>query len=241
MGLNKMEEEFKSKLNGREITPSPHAWERLDALLTDAENKRKTPVFKLNWLYVAAGFIAVILVGTMFFKHQNSDQNTEVVVNVKDKPLQNNPDSIGQITPQSELPVRQQTQVASQPKLEPSEKHDIERKSGINETENKLAALGSQKPGSKAPDAETNNQIQSVNYQNAPREEYAQKTDPANDAAAQLASSGPKSPKTIKVDARSLLSQVDGELELSFREKVIKVARKQYQNVKVAVNNRNTE
>ena len=43
------------------------------------------------------------------------------------------------------------------------------------------------------------------------------------------------------VNANSLLSQVDGELELSFREKVINKVSKNYQTVRVALANRNLE
>ena len=45
----------------------------------------------------------------------------------------------------------------------------------------------------------------------------------------------------VKVNANSLLSEVDGELELTFREKVFKKAAKNYQEVKVALANRNQE
>ena len=45
----------------------------------------------------------------------------------------------------------------------------------------------------------------------------------------------------IQVDPSSLLSQVDGELELSFREKVIAKVNKNYQTVKVALANRNNQ
>mgnify|MGYP000353473620 FL=1 len=45
----------------------------------------------------------------------------------------------------------------------------------------------------------------------------------------------------VKVNANSLLSEVDGELELTFREKVFKKATKNYQEVKMALANRNQE
>lgn len=45
----------------------------------------------------------------------------------------------------------------------------------------------------------------------------------------------------VKVDPEALLSQVDGELELSFREKVISKINKNYQTVKVALANRNNQ
>ena len=46
---------------------------------------------------------------------------------------------------------------------------------------------------------------------------------------------------SLKIDARNLLSQVDGELDQTFREKVINKIAKNYQEVKVALANRNQE
>ena len=45
----------------------------------------------------------------------------------------------------------------------------------------------------------------------------------------------------VKVDAKSLLSQVDGEVEQTFREKVITKINKNYKEVKVALANRNNQ
>jgi hypothetical protein len=49
------------------------------------------------------------------------------------------------------------------------------------------------------------------------------------------------SKSTIKVDAKSLLSQVDGEVEQTFREKVITKINKNYKEVKEALANRNNQ
>ena len=53
-----------------------------------------------------------------------------------------------------------------------------------------------------------------------------------------LAESAAK-PKKVKINASDLLNQVDGELELSFREKMITKVNKNFQEVKVALTNRN--
>ena len=45
----------------------------------------------------------------------------------------------------------------------------------------------------------------------------------------------------IKIDPSALLSQVDGEIELSFRQKVIKTINKNYNSTKVALATRNQE
>ena len=45
----------------------------------------------------------------------------------------------------------------------------------------------------------------------------------------------------IHVNPDNLLSQVDDELELSFREKVINKVNRNYQTLKVALDNRNNQ
>jgi hypothetical protein len=40
MAQNKLENQIKEKLNSREIQPSAQAWDRLDAMLTVAEEKK---------------------------------------------------------------------------------------------------------------------------------------------------------------------------------------------------------
>jgi hypothetical protein len=60
-------------------------------------------------------------------------------------------------------------------------------------------------------------------------------------ASVQTAPKAAFSKTAVKVNPNTLLSQVDGELELSFREKVINKVNKNYQTVKVALANRNQE
>ena len=45
----------------------------------------------------------------------------------------------------------------------------------------------------------------------------------------------------IKVNANNLLSQVDGELDLTFREKAINIVNQKYKTAKLALSNRNSE
>jgi hypothetical protein len=56
-----------------------------------------------------------------------------------------------------------------------------------------------------------------------------------------VAENAPKAKSKIKINASDLLNQVDGELELSFRERVITKVNKNYQTVKVALANRNQQ
>ena len=45
----------------------------------------------------------------------------------------------------------------------------------------------------------------------------------------------------VKVNSNELLSQVDGELELTFREKAIKTVNQNFKAAKLALSNRNSE
>ena len=60
-------------------------------------------------------------------------------------------------------------------------------------------------------------------------------------AEVQTSSKEENSKFKIKVNPNILLTQVDGELELSFREKVIHKINKNYQTVKVALAKRNIQ
>ncbi|MNR56271.1 hypothetical protein D3C85_1768130 [compost metagenome] len=56
-----------------------------------------------------------------------------------------------------------------------------------------------------------------------------------------IAENSTKPKSRVKINANDLLNQVDGELELSFREKLISKINRNYQTVKVAVANRNVK
>ena len=75
MEPNKLENQFREKLNPREISPSEAAWDRLDAMLSVAEKPKR----KFTWLYIAASFIGFLLISTVFF---NQKENT---IDVKKK------------------------------------------------------------------------------------------------------------------------------------------------------------
>jgi hypothetical protein len=63
MALNNIENQIKEKLNAREIQPSAPAWDRLDAMLSVAETKK--PKRDFTWLYLAAAFL--LFCGLGFF------------------------------------------------------------------------------------------------------------------------------------------------------------------------------
>ena len=63
MEQNNIENQFRDKLNSREIKPSENSWDRLDAMLTVAEKPKKN----YRWMFFAASFLGFILIATIFF------------------------------------------------------------------------------------------------------------------------------------------------------------------------------
>ena len=242
MGQNKLENQIRAKLNSREIQPSAQAWDRLDAMLSVAEEKKTKRSF--GWLYIAASITVLLTVGLFFFTQNGTEiqlKNDVVIKDTIQKPIN--------VTPIVEQ--KQENQVAVS--IEDKAKTDNQQPT----TNNQRVSINNQK---------TTNQKQSNPLINHDKPiEYLINTDVAvkdipkiatkNDIStannklddfllAGLDNTATKSvnkKSTVKVDAKSLLSEIDGELELTFREKVISKVAKNYKEVKVALANRNNE
>ena len=80
MEPNKLEKQIREKLNAREIDPSTSSWNRLDAMLSVAENKKPKRNFK--WLFVAAGIVGFAFIGLFFMNQEktNSEINNNQTV-----------------------------------------------------------------------------------------------------------------------------------------------------------------
>lgn len=231
MEPNKLEKEFREKLNEREINPSANAWDRLDAMLQVAEETK--PKRKYTWMYVAAGLIGFLLVSTIYFNQReipNNDSNNTVVVKEEQSKdsvdeMKSNQNKIISKPLNTEAIVVQETEKVSE------EKH---QKLNYNKTNQNQVAEHSI--------------IKEANKENWQNNQKAIAETSKNPTVDQLLLSAEKTvamdkgvQQKIKVNANDLLSQVDGELEHSFREKVINKVNKNYQTVKVALANRNVE
>jgi hypothetical protein len=256
MEPNNLENQFAEKLNAREIQPSPVAWDRLDAMLTVAEKPKRN----FNWLYIAASFVGFILIATVFFNQTETlidiekntvvlelptKENTILKSNVKNqfqKSISNNEEEVDVQKSTSKMNVNNQIQ-KSIPKINSKnqfQKSIINHKNeSINETQ--IANNVNLKTSSTI-----NQQPTTINHQpttNTQKPTYVNVD--ALLAAVEQPTLTPKSEKifsqksNVNVNANLLLSQVDGEIELTFREKVIKSVNKNFKTVRVAIANRN--
>jgi len=230
MEQNKLEKEFKNKLNQREINPSENSWDRLDAMLTIAEGKKPTRSY--SWIYIAASILGIAFLGTFFLTQSDENVTVEgnkVVIenNQKIEPIQKELPSI--------IPSNSQTEsIGVIPEVKKVNRNPRDSNSII---QNQVAQNSN---------SDILIPIIEKSQSNQKTEHFAPSNinDKSVDemlAAVQTTSKAGNSKTTVKVNPNTLLSQVDGELELSFREKIINKVSKNYQTVKVALANRNQE
>jgi len=248
MKPNNIENQIREKLNSREIQPSELAWDRLDAMLSVAEEKKtkRFPFLSFQFIGIAASILVFLSVG-LFFINQKEEipGNTDQIVVKESKNGTKENDSI--ITKQNftnEIANQQEEQVAVTTDNKPQ---TINKKSSESFNQN------NQKTGVNPiinKEKEIEYQVAEVIAQkNMPRIISQEKIEMPKKVAVNvddLLASVDKTSKNeanakVKVNANSLLSQVDGELEQTFRQKVINRIGKNYQEVKVALANRNQE
>lgn len=226
MEPNKFDNIFKEKLEQRTIQPREMAWDRLDAMLSVAEEKAAKPKKKnRTWMYMAASFLGFLLVGTIFLKQGNDNgtqvKNNDVQVAVTPEPAvkQDNTNTTSQtVTTPAEIQV--ETAVAVAP---------VKVKANTvapKAVKNRVAVTPEPMVMQEAVAQNTNTEILNK----------ALATEDPTLAVAEIDES--KKP-AVKVNAKSLLSSVEGELDNSFRNKAMQTLVKNYNTVKTSVANRN--
>jgi hypothetical protein len=262
MEPNKLEKQLREKLSSREIQPTAQAWDRLDAMLLESEERKTRRPF--GFLFIAASITVLLTVGILFFTQNGPEiQTVEEVVGTEVKK-----DSVVKI-PNSKFQTPKiegnQTVVSNQPTTDNRQPTTNNQRVSISTREqssngrsNQKSAIKNQKSSNQNPLINRDKQIEylinssDIALKDLPKIEKRKEiiiesnksaiTDDVLLAGIDTAAKQTiKKQKTVKVDAKNLLSQVDGELELTFREKVIKKVSKKYKEVKVAIANRNIQ
>jgi hypothetical protein len=236
MELNKLEQDFKQKLEQRTIQPTEMAWDRLDAMLSVAEKQKKKP--GRNWMYIAASFLALLLFGTFFLNKEKQDSVTNINNSVTET--------------RSERGTTIDTAVKPSVINEPfTEEEAVATATSIST--GKVSVTPAKIISSKKSDI--SNSVVAATNDNADSNTDVTKvkSGPAKinvDAADLLASvdtpvvnetiAVTKSKKqSVKVNPNSLLLSVEGELDDSFRGKVLQSVAKNYDKIKTSVASRN--
>lgn len=246
MAQNKLENQIKEKLNSREIQPSAQAWDRLDAMLTVAEEKKtKRSFFSYKFIGIAASVLVFVTLGMFFFTQKEVEKQSDR--NVVTKEVEK--DTINDTNTKNVFPNHVKEQInevvvsSEKPKINIQQPRTNNKKSIINQ---KTTAIN-QFIENQSQVVVNQNQVQpQKDGEIAIKEKENLKTEIKSDeqlfkSLDKVALNATTKKSALKVDAKSLLNQVDGELDLTFREKVINSINKNYKNVKVAVSNRNKE
>lgn len=235
MAQNKLENQIREKLNSREIQPSAQAWDRLDAMLTVAEEKKtKRSFFSFYYIGIAASVLVFVTLGLFYFNQkntriepQNSVVNTEIKKENTEETIPTEQNSILKKEKNNEVAVSNEKMTTRNPKPETRNSQPIVNEVSII-NQNQQEAI-------------VNQEIVSPKT-----EEKAIKKTAMVDVDELLASVEKDRKKetkvskpTIKVDAKSMLSEVDTELDMTFRQRVLNTVNKNYKSVKEAVANRN--
>ncbi len=225
MGLSNLEFVFRKKMQSRTIQPSENSWDRLNAMLSFSE--KVAPKNKYKWLYIAASFIGFLFIGIVYFSQKTEKSNTNQPVVLEHKK-------------ESLIPKIKISGSASKALVN----------SDLNRTKNEI-----KKTATNLNDLKVNTNLimqsnginkQSFINQKTEQDQFINlkqtvvteiknqsETEPEKILIANLKATG------LNVNPNHLLLQVNGELENNFRESILQKISKNYQSVKVALENRN--
>ncbi|MCL6461358.1 MAG: hypothetical protein I4O51_05750 [Flavobacterium micromati] len=238
MEPNKLDKHIKEQLNSSEIQPSEMAWSKLDAMLTAAESSnseqaKQKPKRKFAWMYIAASVVGFLLIGTVYFSQKSNgidNLNNEVVLEngITTESKKENPE-VGKADGQLNEVIG---------------KTDVKGNILVNKTiTSREKSIVNKSISNQNPIVEVSINNQKLEKKSIKPQSVAVSVDELLAAVENPSKKEIQSQQNliVRVNATNLLSEIDGELELSFREKVINKVSKNFQTVKVALSNRNLE
>lgn len=236
MELNNLENQIREQLNKREIQPSLPAWDRLDAMLSVQESKLEKKK-SFPWIKIAAGILLFIGIGYFFLiSAENKIESKEEDI-VELEQIEN---SLEKELKSTNVIVNSSKQLKSNEKLLPivhanskstTHKYNDNRTNLQNDTQPEVFSK-----------MVTEKQVVAIDVKQEKTNESGG-VEVVNNQNNNLVVADVKvtqKPK-LKVDPNALLKQVDGEIELTFRQKVMKTITKGYKEAKEAVASRNQE
>ena len=228
MAPNKLDNQIKDKLNAREIQPTAQAWDRLDAMLAVSEEKKQKKGY--GWFFVAASMLFFFGLGFFLF---NSNETTEInnstpiVTTIKEVLDTVKTTKIDEISLKKEQPVLVQNEVNYSKKelrnIKPVKTEELIKEKNIIQ----------EKP---TPNAQhpTPNTYKYVSPEDLLAE--VQSGEKTNTSENKIIS------KTrMKIDANSLLTNVEKELDETHKETTLEKLSRKFQDAKSALANRNYE
>ena len=227
MKPNKLDNQIREKLNAREIQPSAQAWDRLDAMLAVSEEKK--PKKGYGWFFVAASTILFFGLGFFLFNSNETKEinnSNPIVTTIKEEMDSTEAYKINKISVEKAQPVLVQNEVNySKTQKNKKSKETNELIKPENDLEEKITP---------------NSQLQTPNsYKYVSPENLLAEVQTGEKV---ITSDKKISPKAkMKVDANSLLTNVEKELDENHRETILDKLNRKFKDAKSALANRNYE
>lgn len=225
MEQHNIDSQIKEKLKAREIQPSDQTWDRLDVLLTISEEKKARKGY--GWFFVAASTILFFGLGYFLF---NSNETTEIT------------NSVPVVTTSNEEMDTIETNKIENIAVENGKPVLVQNEVNLSKTNNKSEATNT------LPNVENVLQEKITPNTQLPTIITYKYISPEK-LLAEVQTQGkinPSDKKTIvkprvKIDATSLLTNVEKELDETHKESTLDKLSKKIQDAKSALVNRNYE
>ncbi len=224
---NKLDNQIKDKLNAREIQPTAQAWDRLDAMLAVSEEKKQKKGY--GWFFVAASTLLFFGLGFFLF---NSNETTEInnstpiVTTIKEELDTVKTNKIDEISIKKEQPVLVQNEV-NYSKRELRNTKPVKTEELIKE---KNIIQENPTPITQHPSPNTYKYV-------SPEDLLVEVQTGAKVLKSEKITPKPK----MKVDANSLLTNIEKELDDTHKETTLDKLTRKFQDAKSALANRNYE
>jgi hypothetical protein len=260
----KFENDLKDKLEQRKLQPNADAWKNLQERL-DA-NQNKTNKKGYWWFAIAASFVGILIVSSIFFNKNLTDTIKPTLVNTEE--LQT-PKAIDKVV----MPIKKETEIETKivvesPKIEKDKsviKKSLTKKASESNTQLQQKQKAFVKRETKSIVAQTKTKtdakekavkpIEKLSFEDIKIQEVVAQVEAlkkANNTVSEaeinaLLDQAQKeitlhklyNETTKKVDANALLEDVEADLEQSFRDRAFKAIKSGYKYVKTAVAERN--
>lgn len=253
----KFEDNLKEKLEQRRLQPSTAAWDKLKNKLETNQAKKSNKTF---WrLGIAASFLGVLIVVSVFFNKKEDNTIEQNIVDIEDTKIPNKSDS--NISNELEQEV-----VLEEPKIDKATLKTIKKaselKAQIQQKQNELIKETSKDVLTQVKTESLNNIKENsikaeakLSFEDLKLQEVVAKVQElkkANNtvseaeinalldqAQKEIALHKLYNESTKKVDANALLQDVEADLEQSFRDRAFKAIKSGYNYVKTTVAERN--
>ena len=243
---DKVEKHIKEQLKNREIAPSEAAWEKLSGQLPNADKKKSKTFF---WYSIAAGFIGILLITTVYWANQVEPENTGIeVVDAKEEPV---------VIPQMEEVLNEkqnvEVQLVEEEKKVNVTKETFGERKDLSAIKDKSQFVVEQKTDkidieSKAVQTKTKELIDAkiaelILQVDSMEDNNLQVTEAEVDSLLRNAGKEILSEKIRnqggKINAMALLNQAESELDQTFRAQIFESLKEGFLKVRTAVADRN--